>query len=62
MVDRGHCKFTTKANVAEAANASAVLIINNQKGKQTIYSSYISSVCAFSSDLKQKLRAWLETS
>ncbi|RXH77023.1 hypothetical protein DVH24_019911 [Malus domestica] len=31
MVDRGHCKFTTKANIAQAANASAVLIINNQK-------------------------------
>ncbi|EEF51201.1 signal peptide peptidase-like 2 [Ricinus communis] len=31
MVDRGQCKFTTKANNAEAAGASAVLIINNQK-------------------------------
>ncbi|KAH1115533.1 hypothetical protein J1N35_008911 [Gossypium stocksii] len=31
MVDRGHCKFTTKANNAQAANASALLIINNQK-------------------------------
>ncbi|GMJ00323.1 SIGNAL PEPTIDE PEPTIDASE-LIKE 2 [Hibiscus trionum] len=31
MVDRGHCKFTTKANNAQAAHASAVLIINNQK-------------------------------
>lgn len=31
MVDRGNCKFTTKVNVAEAAGASAVLIINNQK-------------------------------
>ncbi|KAJ4831903.1 Signal peptide peptidase-like 2 [Turnera subulata] len=31
MVDRGHCKFTVKVNNAEAANASAVLIINNQK-------------------------------
>ncbi|KAJ0106574.1 hypothetical protein Patl1_17711 [Pistacia atlantica] len=31
MVDRGHCKFTTKANIAEAAGASAVLIVNNQK-------------------------------
>ncbi|CAK9141899.1 unnamed protein product [Ilex paraguariensis] len=31
MVDRGQCKFTTKANVAEAAGASAVLIVNNQK-------------------------------
>eukprot|EP00258_Populus_trichocarpa_P039084 XP_024455103.1 signal peptide peptidase-like 2 isoform X4 [Populus trichocarpa] len=31
MVHRGHCKFTTKANNAEAAGASAVLIINNQK-------------------------------
>ncbi|KAG8651867.1 hypothetical protein MANES_06G032400v8 [Manihot esculenta] len=31
MVDRGKCKFTTKANNAEAAGASAVLIINNQK-------------------------------
>lgn len=32
MVDRGKCKFTTKANIAQAAGASAVLIINNQKG------------------------------
>lgn len=31
IVNRGHCKFTTKANVAEAAGASAVLIVNNQK-------------------------------
>ncbi|PON62888.1 Peptidase A22B, signal peptide peptidase [Parasponia andersonii] len=31
MVDRGKCRFTRKANVAEAAGASAVLIINNQK-------------------------------
>lgn len=31
MVHRGNCKFTTKANVAQAAGASAVLIINNQK-------------------------------
>lgn len=30
MVHRGHCRFTTKANVAEAAGASAVLIINDQ--------------------------------
>ncbi|XP_030454014.1 signal peptide peptidase-like 2 [Syzygium oleosum] len=31
MVDRGSCTFTTKANNAEAANASAILIVNNQK-------------------------------
>ncbi|KAF7810305.1 signal peptide peptidase-like 2 [Senna tora] len=31
MVDRGNCTFTTKANNAEKANASAILIINNQK-------------------------------
>ncbi|KAL3536812.1 hypothetical protein ACH5RR_000178 [Cinchona calisaya] len=31
LVHRGNCSFTTKANVAEAAGASAVLIINNQK-------------------------------
>ncbi|KAA8520838.1 hypothetical protein F0562_011511 [Nyssa sinensis] len=30
MVDRGYCKFTTKANIAQTAGASAVLIINNQ--------------------------------
>lgn len=33
MVDRGNCKFTAKANFAEAAGASAVLIVNNQKGQ-----------------------------
>lgn len=32
MVDRGKCKFTKKANIAQSAGASAVLIINNQKG------------------------------
>ncbi|GAB4857388.1 Signal peptide peptidase-like 2 [Ancistrocladus abbreviatus] len=31
MVQRGNCKFTTKANVAQAAGASAILIINNRK-------------------------------
>nr|GFA99846.1 signal peptide peptidase-like 2 [Tanacetum cinerariifolium] len=31
MVTRGRCKFTTKANIAQAAGASAVLIINNQR-------------------------------
>ncbi|GLT78226.1 hypothetical protein SLA2020_497660 [Shorea laevis] len=31
MVERGSCTFTNKTNNAEAANASAVLIINNQK-------------------------------
>lgn len=36
MVDRGNCKFTTKANFAEAAGASAVLIVNNQKGNRNI--------------------------
>lgn len=37
MVDRGNCKFTTKANIAEAAGASALLIINNQKGNQHFF-------------------------
>ncbi|XP_043715725.1 signal peptide peptidase-like 2 [Telopea speciosissima] len=31
LVERGHCKFTKKANVAEAAGASAILIINSKK-------------------------------
>lgn len=31
MVDRGNCTFTTKANNAELADASAILIVNNQK-------------------------------
>ncbi|KAI3444532.1 hypothetical protein Pfo_001197 [Paulownia fortunei] len=31
LVHRGNCSFVTKANVAEAAGASALLIINNQK-------------------------------
>ncbi|CAN4111583.1 unnamed protein product [Withania somnifera] len=30
LVHRGNCSFTTKANVAEDAGASAILIINNQ--------------------------------
>lgn len=31
LVHRGKCKFTRKAKVAEAAGASAILIINNRK-------------------------------
>lgn len=31
LVDRGSCTFTTKANNAEVANASAILIVNNQR-------------------------------
>ncbi|XP_019423293.1 PREDICTED: signal peptide peptidase-like 2 [Lupinus angustifolius] len=31
MVDRGNCTFLKKARTAQAANASAILIINNQK-------------------------------
>ncbi|XP_042450547.1 signal peptide peptidase-like 4 isoform X2 [Zingiber officinale] len=31
LVHRGNCKFTTKAMVAEAAGASAILIINDRK-------------------------------
>ncbi|KAL0538121.1 hypothetical protein IC582_027120 [Cucumis melo] len=31
LVLRGNCSFTNKANIAEAANASAILIINNSK-------------------------------
>lgn len=46
MVDRGNCKFTAKANYAEAAGASAVLIINNQKGFL-----HLSSFCCFVLDL-----------
>ncbi|ONI23127.1 hypothetical protein PRUPE_2G171000 [Prunus persica] len=30
LVHRGNCSFTRKANIAEAANASAILIINNR--------------------------------
>ncbi|CAK9134401.1 unnamed protein product [Ilex paraguariensis] len=30
LVYRGNCSFTVKANVAEAAGASAILVINNQ--------------------------------
>lgn len=36
MVQRGHCKFTVKANYAEAAGASAVLIINNETGRNVV--------------------------
>nr|XP_029116055.1 signal peptide peptidase-like 4 isoform X2 [Elaeis guineensis] len=31
LVQRGNCTFTTKAKVAEAAGASAILIVNNRK-------------------------------
>lgn len=30
LVHRGNCSFTTKSNIAEGANASAILIINNR--------------------------------
>lgn len=42
MVDRGNCKFTAKANFAEAAGASAVLIINNQKGGRILFLNIMS--------------------
>ncbi|XP_043704787.1 signal peptide peptidase-like 4 [Telopea speciosissima] len=32
LVERGKCKFTKKANVAQAAGASAILIINYKTG------------------------------
>nr|GEU95416.1 signal peptide peptidase-like 4 isoform X1 [Tanacetum cinerariifolium] len=35
LVHRGNCSFTTKANVAEAAGASAILIINNRTASAT---------------------------
>ncbi|KAL0373668.1 UNVERIFIED_CONTAM: Signal peptide peptidase-like 4 [Sesamum radiatum] len=38
LVHRGNCSFVTKANVAEAAGASALLIINNQTVSIQIYS------------------------
>jgi hypothetical protein len=31
-VHRGNCSFTDKANIAESANATAILIINNRTG------------------------------
>jgi len=31
-VHRGQCSFTTKANIAEEAGASAILVINNSSG------------------------------
>ncbi|KAK6920116.1 PA domain [Dillenia turbinata] len=30
LVHRGNCSFTTKANIAEAAGASGIIIVNNQ--------------------------------
>lgn len=32
MVHRGGCSFTIKANIAESAGASAILIINTDPG------------------------------
>ncbi|GAB4844495.1 Signal peptide peptidase-like 4 [Ancistrocladus abbreviatus] len=32
LVQRGNCSFTTKANIAEDAGASAILIVNNSTG------------------------------
>ncbi|GMH22461.1 hypothetical protein Nepgr_024304 [Nepenthes gracilis] len=32
LVHRGNCSFTTKANIAEDAGASAILIVNNSTG------------------------------
>ena len=47
MVDRGKCKFTTKANIAEAAGASAVLIINNQKGNDILLNVFDAHILAW---------------
>ncbi|XP_019176213.1 PREDICTED: signal peptide peptidase-like 4 isoform X2 [Ipomoea nil] len=38
LVHRGNCSFTTKANVADDAGASAILIINNQTVSVQLYS------------------------
>jgi signal peptide peptidase-like 2B len=35
-VERGNCKFTTKAKVAESAGASAIIIINDKHGMHHI--------------------------
>ncbi|RWW63730.1 hypothetical protein BHE74_00029074 [Ensete ventricosum] len=44
LVHRGRCKFTTKAKVAEAAGASALLIINNRKGPTNMLGGYVITV------------------
>ncbi|XP_037496809.1 signal peptide peptidase-like 4 isoform X1 [Jatropha curcas] len=37
LVHRGNCSFTTKSNIAEEANASAILIINYRTGIFVIF-------------------------
>jgi hypothetical protein len=59
MVDRGLCKFTAKANFAEAAGAKAVLIINNQKGNHNIF---FRSFFFFFSSCQTWLLFWMEMS
>jgi len=65
MVDRGLCKFTAKANFAEAAGAKAVLIINNQKGNHNIFFFFfffLSFLFFFFSSCQTWLLFWMEMS
>ncbi|CAN1237198.1 Signal peptide peptidase-like 4 [Linum grandiflorum] len=41
MVHRGNCSFTTKSNIAEAAGASAILIINYRTGTHICSFRYV---------------------
>ncbi|GKU88100.1 hypothetical protein SLEP1_g2404 [Rubroshorea leprosula] len=50
LVYRGNCSFTTKANAAEEANASAILIINNE-------TELFKMVCEANADLDIKIPA-----
>ncbi|MBA0845258.1 hypothetical protein Goarm_022560, partial [Gossypium armourianum] len=50
LVHRGNCSFTVKANVAEEAGASAILIINNQ-------TELFKMVCESDADVNIKIPA-----
>ncbi|MBA0831724.1 hypothetical protein Goarm_016169, partial [Gossypium armourianum] len=50
LVHRGNCSFTMKANVAEEAGASAILIINN-------YAELFKMVCESDADVDIKIPA-----
>ncbi|XP_058223389.1 signal peptide peptidase-like 4 isoform X4 [Rhododendron vialii] len=53
LVHRGNCSFTAKANVAEAAGASAILIINNRAVGTILCASYWSAWSAREAAIEQ---------
>lgn len=68
MVHRGGCSFTFKANIAESAGASAILIINSDPGICTIifcsfdaffgFAAHLMFYCSQTSSIPHKYQFW----